>query len=54
MTVLRLILAAGLSEVFPVSASSTPAADPDEEAEIPAEMNQDEETEEEDEALVAS
>ena len=38
----------------PVSARPTPPADSDEEAEILAEMNQDEETEEEDEALVAS
>jgi PRTRC genetic system protein E len=38
----------------PVSASRTPPSDSDEEAEILAEMNQDEETEEEDEAFVAS
>jgi PRTRC genetic system protein E len=38
----------------PVSASPTPPSDLDEEAEILAEMNQDEATEEEDEAFVAS
>ena len=38
----------------PVSARPTPPADSDEEAEILAEMNQDEETEEENEVLVAS
>ena len=38
----------------PVSAQPTPPADSDEEAEILAEIKQDEETEEEDEAVVAS
>jgi PRTRC genetic system protein E len=38
----------------PVSASPTPPSDSDEEAEILAEVNQDEETEEEDGVLVAS
>jgi hypothetical protein len=37
-----------------VSVSSNPPSDSDEEAEILAEMNQDEATEEEDEAFVAS
>jgi PRTRC genetic system protein E len=37
----------------PVGVSSTPPSDSDEEAEILAEMNQDEETEEDDEAVVA-
>ena len=45
----------GLFDVpAPVSAKPTPPADPDEEAEILAEIKQDEETEEEDEAVVAS
>ena len=38
----------------PVSAKPTPPADSDEEAEILAEIKQDEETEEEDEAVVVS
>jgi PRTRC genetic system protein E len=38
----------------PVGARNTPASDPDEEAEILAEIKQDEEKEEEDEAVVAS
>ncbi len=38
----------------PVGARNTPTSDPDEEAEILAEIKQDEETEEDDEVLVAS
>jgi hypothetical protein len=44
----------GIGTPAPVNASPTPSADSDEEAEILAEMEQDEETAEDDEAVLAS